>query len=120
MSEFSVHTEIEGDAALATMKITGAMTLSSVSEFLKQLSRTFDLTDKVVVDLSNATEIDGAGLQVLCSSHRSALCTHKEFRIIGQNRTAIGKIATASGQARTAGCEIDTKHICIWIGGKNS
>ena len=119
MSEFSVHTEIEGEAALVTMKITGAITISSVGEFLMQLSHTFDLTDNVVVDLSDATEIDGAGLQVLCSSHRSALCTHKGFRIIGQDRTAIRETATASGQARTAGCEIDTKHTCIWIGGKN-
>jgi anti-anti-sigma regulatory factor len=119
MSDFSVHTEMEEDNALATMKVSGAITLSSVGEFLMQLSTTFDLADNVVIDLSGVTEIDVAGLQLLCSSHRSSLLSSKGLRIVGQDSPAIREPAAASGQVRTSGCEIDTKHTCIWIGGEN-
>jgi len=119
MSDFTVHTEMKEDDALATMKISGAITLSSVGEFLVQLSTTFDQIDNVVVDISDVTEIDVAGLQLLCSSHRSSLFGNKGFRIIGQDRPAIWETALTSGQVRTSGCEIDTKCTCIWVGGKN-
>jgi len=119
MDDFSVRVEaIPDEIGAVVVKITGPTNITNVSSLLLQLMAAFDQADSVTIDLSGVTEIDVAGLQLFCSSHRSSIFINKGFRITGQNQPVIWEVAAASGQLRTSGCAIDTKHTCIWTGGK--
>lgn len=118
MNDFSVQIETLPDAVdSVVVKINGSTNVTNVSSLLMQLLAAFEQADNVVVDLGGITEIDVAGLQLFCSSHRSSIFANKGFRITGQDQPAVWAAATASGQLRTSGCAIDTQHTCIWTGG---
>lgn len=117
MADFSVRLEtVLGDAGSVIVKINGPTTISNVSILLMKLLEAFDQSDNVVLDLTGVTEIDVAGLQLFCSSHRSSIFINKGFKITGQNQPVIWEAAAASGQLRTSGCAVDTKDTCIWTG----
>ena len=117
MSDFSVHAiSMPGEPGSVDLKITGPTNVSNVGELLEQLLAAFEHSDSVTVDLSDVTEIDAAGLQLLCSSHRSSIFANKKLRISGQEQPAIRKAAELIGCLRKSGCALDTKHTCIWAG----
>jgi len=119
MDDFSVQIEtMPEEVGSVVVRINGPTNISSVSVLLMQLLAAFEQAENVVLDLNGVTEIDVAGLQLFCSSHRSSIFINKGFRIIGQNQPAIWEAAAASGQLRTTGCAIDAQHTCIWTGGK--
>ncbi len=119
MADFSVQVEtLPGEAGSVVVKVTGPTNITNVSILLMQLLAAFEQADNVALDLAGVTEIDVAGLQLFCSSHRSSIFINKGFRITGQNQPAIWEAAAASGQLRTSGCAIDAQHTCIWTGGK--
>ena len=119
MIDFSVQVEtIPDEAGSVVVKIAGPTNITNVSTLLMHLLAAFERAEKVTVDLSDVTEIDAAGLQLFCSSHRSSICINKGFRITGQDQPAIWEAAMAAGQLRTVGCSIDTEHTCIWSDGK--
>lgn len=107
------------EAGTVVVRVTGPTSITNVSILLMRLLAAFEQSDNVVVDLAGVTEIDVAGLQLFCSSHRSSIFMNKGFRITGQNQPAIWEAAAASGQLRTSGCAIDAHHTCIWTGGKS-
>lgn len=118
MDEFSLATVSSAENNASVMfRISGAVTLSGVGKLLLQLAGNFDRAEHVVIDLSEVTEIDVAGLQLFCSCHRSSLLTNKDFSITGQHQPAVWSAAAAIGCLRKSGCSIDTKHTCIWAGG---
>ncbi|OGU16605.1 MAG: hypothetical protein A2076_02720 [Geobacteraceae bacterium GWC2_53_11] len=116
MAEFSVQVEpADEDAIVVT--VNGPATISNVNTLLTQLLAAFHRADHVIIDLHGVTDIDAAGLQLLCSSHRSSLSVSKELTIRGKEQPVIRDAAAASGQLRTSGCAIDSTHTCIWTGG---
>lgn len=117
MSELSVQVKsMPGEPGSESIKISGPMNISNVSALLLHLLNAFEQADSVTVDISDVTEIDAAGLQLFCSSHRSSIFTNKKFKIIGQEQPAIWKTAASMGCLRKSGCALDTKHTCIWTG----
>jgi ABC-type transporter Mla MlaB component len=115
MSDFSVHANsMPGEPGSVELKITGPMNVANVGEVLMQLLAAYDRSESVTIDLSGVTEIDAAGLQLLCSSHRSSIFSNKGFRITGQEQPEILKAAESMGGVRKSGCTLDTKHICLW------
>ena len=119
MDDFSVQVEsVSEEVGAVVVKITGPTNIGNVSSLLLRLVAAFEQADSVTIDLSGVTEIDAAGLQLFCSSHRSSIFINKGFRITGQDQPVIWSAASASGQLRTSGCAIDTQHTCIWTGGK--
>lgn len=116
MTDFSVHTHSLPEAAGSiVVQVNGSIGITNVSALLMHLHGAFEQADNVVLDLDGVTEIDVAGLQLLCSCHRSAFLVNKGFQITGSDRPAIWEAATAS---RTSGCGVDVLHTCIWTGGK--
>lgn len=117
MNDFSVQIEEKPEeAGSVIVKVAGPTNISNVSVLLMQMLAAFEQADTVTVDLSEVTEIDIAGLQLFCSSHRSSVFNNKGFRLTGQNQPAIWRTAMASGELRTTGCSIDRHHTCIWTG----
>jgi anti-sigma B factor antagonist len=115
MSDISVQIEKNPDDATVVAKVIGSMNIANVTDLLKGLVSAFEQGSKVTVDLSAVTEIDTAGLQLLCSSHRSSIADGKELRIVARNQPVILEAAKAAGHFRTTGCAVDTCNSCLWI-----
>ena len=115
MSDFSVQIEKNPEEGSVVAKVIGPMNIANVTELLNGLMSAFEQGKIVTVDLSNVTEIDTAGLQLLCSAHRSSFAVNRDLRIVARNQPIVLEAAKASGQLRASGCAIDTNHSCIWI-----
>jgi ABC-type transporter Mla MlaB component len=70
----------------------------------------------VELDLSNVSEIDVSGLQLLCSAHRTALSKGGNLRISALPSAEIVLAVRNSGFSRRAACRSDVASGCIWNG----
>ncbi len=114
MEESVIKFEESADPSLpSTIKITGEVTILTVDALQKELLSAFEITKNVIIDISGVTELDLAGMQLLCSAHRSSYAHGMEFNVMGHNQL-IWQMATASGHLRHKGCEQDSKNTCIW------
>ena len=114
MEESYLEFEAAADELLpSTIRIVGAVTILTVKSLLKDLLTAFETKKNVIIDISAITELDLAGMQLLCSSHRSSIFKGKEFSVVGHNQL-IWQMAAASGHLRNKGCEPDSKNTCIW------
>ena len=120
MSDFSVQTMTAPDDPDAVVVIiAGPMTIPYAGELREQLLAAFEKANSVTADLSSVTEIDVAGLQLLCSAHRSSVIIDKRFAISGGPGSPVWEAADAAGLLRQMGCVADVCHTCIWTGGRD-
>lgn len=114
MEELYIEFEAAVDATLpSTVRIKGAATILTVAALQKGLLSVFETTRNLVIDISAVTDLDLAGMQLLCSAHRSSYSHGMDFNVVGYNRHIL-EMATASGHLRHKGCEHDSKNTCIW------
>lgn len=93
-------------------KWRGELTIARVAELKEELSKALENSDRLLVDLSEATEIDSACLQLLCSAHRTAVRQGKEMSLRGTE--ALAPILREAGFVRHIGCALDCNQSCIW------
>lgn len=65
--------------------VEGELTIYTVTELKDKFLGGLLTNDELELDLSNVSEIDGAGLQLLVMVKQSALSLEKKFRIIGHS-----------------------------------
>ncbi len=118
MSDFSVQTmaALDNPDALV-LTVEGAMTVQYAGELRDHLLAAFEKAPRIMADLRGVTEIDVAGLQLLCSAHRSSVAANKTFTITHEPGSVVWEAAGAAGQLRQTGCVVDVCHTCIWTGG---
>ena len=99
------------------LRLTGRMTIEQAAGLKQALTAALESASELRVDLSGVTEIDLTGLQLLGASHRSSLISGKHFGIEdGGNRSYLDSV-DSFGFRRHAGCSLDTRGTCIWLGG---
>jgi ABC-type transporter Mla MlaB component len=59
-----------------TLRLEGELTIGRVGEMVSVLNEALDGLKRSVIDLGGVSEIDAAGIQLLCSLHRSAAARH--------------------------------------------
>lgn len=119
MSDFSVQTmPAPGDPGAIVMTIAGPMTVQYAGELRDHLLELFMKAKNVTIDLSGVTDIDVAGLQLLCSAHRTSDYAKTRFAVAGGQGAVIRDAAEAAGLLRDTGCSEDECNTCIWIGGR--
>lgn len=64
------------------LRLEGPLTLASVAQWRPRLSGALAEAGGLIVDPSGATEIDGFGVQLLCSARRSAMLASRPFRLV--------------------------------------
>ncbi len=120
MSDLSVQTmAVPGDSTAVVVTIAGPMTIAYAGESREQLLAAFEKANTITADLCGVTEIDVAGLQLLCSAHLSSIRMNKTFSIISGPGSVVWEAADAAGQLRQMGCVVDVCHTCIWTGGRD-
>lgn len=100
-----------------TLTITGNMTIHYAAEMKEALLSAFNESTKLTCTIENVPEIDLAGLQILCATHKSSCGAGRSFEIIGLNSGAVRKTITSAGFARHIGCMKDDTGRCLWVGG---
>jgi anti-anti-sigma regulatory factor len=120
MSDYSMTTKTpKGKPDAREIGVRGTMTIHNAGEIRAGLMKAIAAASNVTLDLKKVTEIDLVGLQMICSTHRSAVRNHKLFVVTGGNSPVIAAAALSAGFIRHTGCVQDTDHTCIWIeGGK--
>lgn len=118
MTDFSMTTITpEETPTTREISICGAMTIHHAGEIRSALLEALAEADAVQLDLKKVTEIDLIGLQLICSTHRTAVSERKLFTVMGTDDAVIKASALSGGFFRHVGCVQDVDHTCIWTGG---
>jgi len=111
---FRIETD-KGNATPRTIKLSGSITSDNVGEALIHLSTVFDKADNVI-DLSGITEIDFAGLKLICLCHRTLPLSGKVLRITGHDQATIRETIQAEGYQCSLSCSFNSSYSCVWLG----
>jgi hypothetical protein len=93
------------------VKLPSEMTLNHVAEIRDVLLPALRSREAIELDSQAVTEVDVAGLQLLCSLHRCAFNQNTEVTFQGGTRGApIEQAEERAGFARHVGCSAG----CLW------
>lgn len=112
----TAHIEVhiaEDGVSPARIEIGGEVTLGSVSSLHAELLKAFRSSSCIDLDLGGITELDLAGLQLLCSAHLSACAQAVQLRVTGQS-PLIREVAERSGHLGGKGCDSEVSSSCLW------
>jgi len=101
-----------------TVPLDGEITIQRASE-LKDLIWSHLQKCKVInFDATKITVIDVAGLQLLCSAHRTAQVRGGDAHVQPPLSSCLNQAIKEAGFNRHRACALDTKHSCLWtLGG---
>lgn len=83
--------------ALTEVAVVGPMTVGSAGEIRDGLLKAFGFGRDVEILLAGTTEIDVAGLQLLCSAHRTSVDLQVGFRVTGTGTKELFSVAQLAG-----------------------
>ena len=98
------------------MILSGELTIGRVLETREELLSRLWVHAATEIDLREATGIDPAFLQLLCSAHRTAVGLGRSLSVLGLRTPLLLQQLSDSGFVRHAGCTLDCRHSCIWVG----
>jgi anti-anti-sigma regulatory factor len=98
---------------LTEVAIVGPMTIGTAREIRDGLLKAFSFGKDVEISLAGSSEIDVAGLQLLCSAHRSSVNMQLGFRVTGTGSEELFSVAQLAGMMRQTGC-VHNVGSCIW------
>ena len=108
----SVETHVNGHGVVT---FEGDLTITHAHEIRNVLVNVLNKADAVRMDVRGVTGADLAGLQVLCSAHRTAMHQGKQLSYDGAVPEPIGKAIEEAGFSRPSGCALARSKSCIWI-----
>jgi anti-anti-sigma regulatory factor len=108
------HAESSGTKIVV---VSGEMTIQNAGEIRMVLLDAFADGVELHMEMDKVTEVDLAGLQLLCAAHRTALTVKKHFSISGLDNEAIRSVILDAGFPRHTGCAEDINKTCVWTGG---
>ena len=101
--------DVNPAGAAVTLRAFSLLTIQNASDFRDALLDALGRAARVVVDLSQVSEVDLTGLQLLCSGCRSASAAAKSL--------AVSDPSEAFVRAAGAAGFIDATGRCIWESG---
>ena len=102
--------KIKGKAS--RIKVGGSLSIESTAELHKVLLSEIEKGTGVSLDLSNVTEVDAAGLQLICSAHKAARTSGKDLAIEAATDDLWDHVER-SGLVHSRGCSKDFEP-CLW------
>lgn len=90
----------------------GELTIRRVAELKEDLLQGLTHSDRLQVDISEATDIDASCLQLLCAGHRTAVALGKQMTLTGTEN--LMPVLQDAGFVRHIGCALDCNQSCIW------
>jgi len=106
---------VEMAGGKGTVTLDGEVTVRCAAEIRNVLMKALDESDEIAVDFSNVTSVDLAGLQLICSAHRSVTLAGKRLSCSGAIPDAMKKTVKEAGYDRLTGCRQDDQKSCFWV-----
>jgi anti-anti-sigma factor len=95
--------------------INGGLTIEYAAELKNALQQSLKDGERVSLDLSNVTEMDLSGLQILCSAHKTSVNLKKTLEFMQNTCEVFKETVRKSGYKRYTGCIKETEKSCLWI-----
>ncbi len=105
-----------GTEQVQVVEIGPSLTIQQAEELRLQLIAAFAGGAEVRLNVADVAEADLAGLQLLCSAHRSSIQHNKSFGMASTCSEAILNVARDAGFLRHIGCAPDVNKTCLWTG----
>jgi anti-anti-sigma factor len=102
----------------AIVQLDGEITIQRAAEFKDLIWSHLQKNKIISFDASKITEIDTAGLQILCSAHRTAQTRGGDAHLLLPLSPYLMKAIKNAGFKRQRSCDLDTKHSCLWTIGE--
>jgi anti-anti-sigma factor len=105
----------EQTGSAGVLSLEGALTVQQAKELKDALLSALSRAERVSLRLEQVTEVDIAGLQVLCSAYRTAVNKNKSLLLAGPVPDGFAKVVADSGYSCRSGCLVNSKTRCPWI-----
>jgi len=106
--------KISRKKSVTVVAINGRMTIDRIAELRDGLLKAFKLGKNVQLSLAAVTEVDLTGLQLLCSSHRTAIAKDLDFSLTDADGDVLSSVTELAGMMRRTGCAQDINGTCVW------
>ena len=104
--------DAENDAG--TLLVEGDMTINHIGDLKKRLVEAFDSAERETVDVSSATAVDVAGIQLLCACHRFSSGRGKKMCLrLGEN-AKFAQFLDEVGFTKDFICNHGDANECLW------
>ena len=112
-----MHFNLNPDQSKGTLTLEGEITLLQAQDLLTLLKEALAATDHVEIDIAELSDIDMAGLQLLCAAHKSAAKSNKRLTLNSNRPEAFVSRTRQAGLACRQICEGLNDTNCLWMGG---
>ena len=106
--------KIESTNGTRTVYFTGSLTIDKAAVIRDALSKVLNGAQTVTFNVGSLSEVDAAGLQILCAAHRSCEQRNVRLSLDGQRSPAFTASVSQSGFSRHAGCIAEKPTECLW------
>lgn len=97
-----------------TLSVEGDMTINNVALLKDRMIEAFGRAEKVTVDVSSATAIDVAGLQLLCACHRFSSGRGQKMCLRSGNNDQFERFLDEVGFNHDFICNHGSENECLW------
>lgn len=103
----------DAEQRVGKLEIEQGLTVAQVCRLKEVLLHGFDEAGQVSLDVSTVADVDIAGLQLLCATHRLAVARGKELLLTGVGERVLDLVHSA-GFVRGSQCGIGRDVPCFW------
>lgn len=97
--------------------LEGELTVSNAAPLRERFLEALKQNDQVEIDLDQVTMVDLAGLQLLCSAHRTAVAQGKTLTLKNPLVPALQQARALSGFIFNRSCRFNPAGDCFCVGG---
>jgi len=98
-----------------TITLNGELTLPYAEELKNVIMKAVLDVDQLSFAFGEVQAADLSLLQLLCSTHRSAVRLHKKAAFSGTLPKLFTETVEAAGFSRLKGCKLDCEKSCLWM-----
>ena len=89
--------DLDEEKRQVELTLEESLTIENVTQFKQSMLKAFNEADQVLLNLEDVTEIDVAGLQILCACYRFGIDHNKQLHLRTGDNTAFAEIARETG-----------------------
>ncbi len=91
------------------LRLVDDLTVEGVAHFKEAMLQAFDEAEQVTLNLENVTNIDVAGLQIICACHQFSVAHDKHLLLQTGDNPVFAKIVEDTGSAQWVTRNFDEK-----------
>ena len=112
--EEDIRIEWKQRAGERWVRVEGELSVAGASELKNVLLEALETGEPAVADLSAVSAIDLAGLQLLCSAHRTFRGRESSFEVSERSQAVRTTAASAGFQMSSSVCPYRRDSDCLW------